>query len=494
MINEGDINRDDWQNHIFNIDSMKNIPTKICWRRLGMIRHCNGRDVLLVGTNPPSDARTPSNKIVSKIFDGNMLYDGLEYDNNGYYISTDIIKSEYLFSFSPSGKKVLYQIAFYRHWSLYIGDFDRKTGKISNVKDYTYLLKSDLSSGEFRRAIFLNEDEVIITYVGGRLERLEKVYWYKLNLKTMQFDSVGFSVRELALNPNIIDRFGIEDTNNIRFDILSLCPNPNSLPYDQKVFFSVIISHYKRNAEGEYDYLRIRRHFVADIKDFSDVKFESKLIIGQNDSENPIYGVNDWYKILRFTYFSPYLASYIPTELDAGFRYQIGSSCQGNEYNVEFTDTSCCHFYRIWDFGDGTVSDTLWVTQHWEFAGKIDSFRTVSHTYTQPGRYKVKLKILNPYNYGEHLPPGEFVMDSTEQWIEIPPCIEPGIGLRDTLCVFDTLEVIYTGSENVDSLKLMTNRQVNVVKSIEKHSNGRRLRFRRARRFHIELDANKCLL
>jgi gliding motility-associated-like protein len=181
----------------------------------------------------------------------------------------------------------------------------------------------------------------------------------------------------------------------------------------------------------------------------------------------------------------------LPSTPEAGFTYEISSSCQSNAYKIELTDTSCCHFYRIWDYGDGTVSDTLWVTQHWELSGKIDSFRTVSHTYSHPGRYKVKLKILNPYNYGEHLPPGEFVMDSTEQWIEIPPCIEPGIGLRDTICVFDTLEVIYTGSENVDSLKLKVKPSGNVVKSIEKQSNGK-VTFEEPGIYHIELEAKNA--
>ncbi len=141
----------------------------------------------------------------------------------------------------------------------------------------------------------------------------------------------------------------------------------------------------------------------------------------------------------------------LPPDMKIGFSYQVSDCQSSNTLNVNFTDTSCCHFYRIWDFGDGTVSDTLWVTQHAEWLGKVDTFKTVRHAYSRPGRYKVKLKILNPYN-GDHLPPGEFLMDSLEQWIVVTDCIYPNVEVQDTLCVEDTLKLKYTGTNNYDTL------------------------------------------
>ena len=109
-------------------------------------------------------------------------------------------------------------------------------------------------------------------------------------------------------------------------------------------------------------------------------------------------------------------------ELNIGFESKFLSCTERCGYHVTFKDTSCCHFYRLWDFGDGTQSDTLWVTQHAELLGKVDTFQTVTHTYARPGRYKVTLQILNPYDYGEHLPPGVFLKDTLEKWIDVPFC------------------------------------------------------------------------
>ena len=108
--------------------------------------------------------------------------------------------------------------------------------------------------------------------------------------------------------------------------------------------------------------------------------------------------------------------------MQIGFTHEVKPCAENCTAQVQFTDTSCCHFYRLWDFGDGTTSDTLWVTQHAELLNKVDTFKTVTHAYARPGRYKVQLQILNPYDYGEHLPPGVFLKDTLEQWIEVPFC------------------------------------------------------------------------
>ncbi|GIV44248.1 MAG: hypothetical protein KatS3mg035_1371 [Bacteroidia bacterium] len=228
--------------------------------------------------------------------------------------------------------------------------------------------------------------------------------------------------------------------------------------------------------------------------------------------------------------FTNYTPHDLRPELEIGFKHQLlacNDTCYGGQ-RIAFTDTSCCHFYRIWDFGDGTVSDTLWVTQHAELLNKVDTFQTVTHAYARPGRYKVTLQILNPYDYGEHLPPGQFLKDTLEKWIDVPfcskadftsqsscnqtvtildkhcggydslmydygdgsplttsnthtyaqpgvyyvtqilkldtfvsrftspvivpDCIYPDISLNDTLCVFDTLKIVYNGTSNYDTL------------------------------------------
>lgn len=93
---------------------------------------------------------------------------------------------------------------------------------------------------------------------------------------------------------------------------------------------------------------------------------------------------------------------YLEPDLRAGFIVD-SVSCVGRE--LAFTDTSQGHFWRVYDFGDGTTQK-FHVTQHANLdTTRIDTHKVVYHSYKEPGTYQVKLTIVNdssdvaPYYY-----------------------------------------------------------------------------------------------
>jgi len=136
-------------------------------------------------------------------------------------------------------------------------------------------------------------------------------------------------------------------------------------------------------------------------------------------------------------------------DLHPGFFY--AATC----HQITVTDTSWGHFYRVWDWGDGSPKDTFAVVQHAEYLpGLLDTFKTVSHTYSQSGTYTVTLQILNPYTPYK-LPPGEFLKDTVFQTVVIPDCIYPQTILSDSaICPGKALEIKYSGSKNYQSLTM----------------------------------------
>lgn len=103
------------------------------------IRHCNGRDwIILSGFNGyyvNFDATNYSNRIIDKIFDGEQLIPTLQ---NYHLISENLLYSNRLgFLFSPNGRRVVFSP---NPEKVVVGDFSRKTGKITNTKDITSLI------------------------------------------------------------------------------------------------------------------------------------------------------------------------------------------------------------------------------------------------------------------------------------------------------------------------------------------------------------------
>jgi len=138
-------------------------------------------------------------------------------------------------------------------------------------------------------------------------------------------------------------------------------------------------------------------------------------------------------------------------DLHPGFVASASRNC----HQITVTDTSWGHFYRVWDWGDGSPKDTFAVVQHAEYLpGLLDTFKTVSHTYSQSGTYTVTLQILNPYTPYK-LPPGEFLKDTVFQTVVIPDCIYPQTILSDSaICPGKALEIKYSGSKNYQSLTM----------------------------------------
>ncbi len=456
----------DSQNKIINITNNSIVAKENKMIVRNMIRHCNGRDWIIIGNTDFKNEYLPSNptQTLMYIYDG---YDIIPIKQNFEQVNTSFFCTKY-YDFSPNGKKILIDSD---QCKTMIGNINRYNGEISNIVDLTTLVNPLIKSPAKieENVAFINDEEILISF---KTITQNNIKFFKINLNDFSLDSTNI---ELNIDTTMFSKFNINPDYGLRLYPFKFYKNHNTFSENKKFFYLILLEHNKI-IENELKNYYIPMGYSIDATAF------------ENLNLNKVYDSNICSCGDAF-FVPPY--SNLPSTPEAGFTYQINNYCQSNAYSVDFTDTSCCHFYRIWDYGDGTVSDTLWVTQHWELAGKIDSFRTVNHVYNQPGRYKVKLKILNPYNYGEHLPPGEFVMDSIEKWIEIPPCIEPGIGLRDTICVFDTLEVIYTGSENVDSLKLKVKPSGNVVKSIEKQSNGK-VTFEEPGIYHIELEAKNA--
>lgn len=174
---------------------------------------------------------------------------------------------------------------------------------------------------------------------------------------------------------------------------------------------------------------------------------------------------SDWFNLGALNYRANYLNRNIHISMISSVspNYRLGPilepgfeliydtlSCGSAQITVK--DTSCCHFYRVWDWGDGTTSDTLAVPQHQDIFHLTDTFQIQSHTYSQPGIYKIKLYILNPYT-PRKLPQGYFLKDSIEKIIIVPDCIFPALFIsHDTLCRWDSLKVSYNGTMNYDSL------------------------------------------
>lgn len=138
-------------------------------------------------------------------------------------------------------------------------------------------------------------------------------------------------------------------------------------------------------------------------------------------------------------------------ELHPGFEAFASRNC----HQITVTDTSWGHFYRVWDWGDGSPKDTFEVVQHAEYLpGLLDTFKTVSHTYSQPGTYTVTLQILNPYTPYK-LPAGQFLKDTIEKQVVIPDCIYPQASLRDSsICPNKAVEIKYLGSKNYQTLTM----------------------------------------
>ena len=412
------------------------------------IRHCNGRDwIILSGFNKyyvNFDATNYSNRIIDKIFDGEQLIPTLQ---NYHLISENLFYSNRLgFQFSPNGRRVVF---IPNPDKVVVGDFSRKTGKITNTKNITSLIDpyNIANQTPFNHINFYSNNESFYCYTNQ-----ENLYIRIFNIDTETIvDSVVIPLRSIYLSPSIMEQYGFTDTSRISFLEAILTRYVNNFFLNKKTITKLRMQYRYEAPTGQIYSYPMTQIFITDFSDLNDIKFKRIHIAGQPVGSS----YNEYYSDSLQLYFSDNRNfSYLPTELTAGFEYNIERNCEEDKYVVNFKDTSCCHFYRLWDFGDGTVSDTLWVTQHAEFLNKIDSFQTVSHTFIRPGRYKVKLKILNPYNYGAHLPLGEFVMDSVEKWIEIPECILPGVTHAENICIFDSLVVKYTGTRNYNTLYL----------------------------------------
>jgi len=232
------------------------------------------------------------------------------------------------------------QIAFAQDTgALYLADFSRLSGELNYRKHWVF-------PGYFQYGLY----GVEFSENGNNL-------FYSGHVQNINSDALG------VINLSDYSKRTLVDTIQLR-GIRQMMLGP-----DNKIYFrqSYNTCSVIENPDAPLDSIQVSSH-----------KYKLR--------DNNIYNIG----VFGLPYFPNY---YLGPDMRVGFEVE-GKGCVGSE--LSFTDTSRGHFWREWDFGDGSAAQKYHVTQHANLIpSRIDTHKVVTHTYTQPGTYTITLKIIN---------------------------------------------------------------------------------------------------